>query len=398
MRVVVSAYACEPGGTSERGLGWLWASEASRTFEVHLVTRRQFEPKIAEAIASDEGLNLTVTYIDPPGWLTWWKRGERGLYPFYFLWQLLAWRTIRRLHRTKHFDVGHHVTFALDWLPAGVAFVPDLPSVWGPVGPGVTLPPLSLSRYLGARWLVTDLVRAVLTSTLRLVFGRATARRSAVVVGNNNEVARQYFAHPHFVLEQHAVIDRRTAATEPLTSRVDARAICVGRLVTWKGLDIAIEAISRAPGWRLDIYGVGPAEARLRRRVLRLRLAERVTFHGRVPHEQVLEAMQGASLLLFPSVRDSAPGTVAEAITLGLPVVCLDVGGPGTMVRPGEGVRVDPQQDVVRSVVDVLLDPPHPHVGQARWESSRIAGLVDDWYSIAALSRQARREASDHVG
>lgn len=389
MRVVISAYACEPGNTSERGLGWLWASAASRHHEIHLVTRRKFEPTIARALSADATLRITPIYVEPPRWLTWWKRGERGLYPFYLIWQVVAWRTISRLHRDKRFDVGHHITFALDWLPAGVAFVPELPVVWGPVGPGVTLPPLRLGRVLGARWVVAEIVRAVGTASLRQVFGRATAQRSAVVVGNNREVGEQYSRHPGFVLEQHAVVDPPLTTVVARSPSEKRHAICVGRLVTWKGLDLAIEAIARSPGWTLSIYGTGPAEKGLRRRVARLGLDQTVRFHGSVPHLQILDAMTQADLLVFPSVRDSAPGTVAEAVTLGLPVLCLDIGGPAAMVGPGEGIRIPANSNVVAAMVECLDNPPLRHRGSSRWSSERLGPLIDDWYNAAVLMQHS---------
>jgi glycosyltransferase involved in cell wall biosynthesis len=64
----------------------------------------------------------------------------------------------------------------------------------------------------------------------------------------------------------------------------------------------------------------------------------RVEFRGWVSREEVQRTMrEEAEVFLFPSYRDQAPLAVAEAVGVGLPVVCLDRGGApllgGTAVR-----------------------------------------------------------------
>lgn len=398
MRVVMSAYACDPGGTSERRLGWDWVAAAAAGHDVTVVTRRKFEAPVRQALRSQPHLRLTPVFVDPPLWLTRWKRGEHGLYFFYVLWQVFAWRTISQLHGREPFDVGHHITFALDWLPAGIAYVPRLPVVWGPFGPGVVLSPPSLVRWLGPRWLAAEVGRAIVTSGMRSVFGRANARRSAVVVANNREAARYYAWHRRVELEQHAVIDPPgfSDAGEIFSSHdivQGRRAISVARLLRWKGIDMAIAAIAQSPGWSLIVYGAGPAEERLRKRVCLQGLEDRVFFRGAVGRDEILQAMTTSDVMLFPSTRDSAPGAVAEAISLGLPVVCLDIGGPGAMVRDGEGIRVPANGHAVSGVVGALRDLPARHAGAPRWNSARLGGLLDDWYTAAQGDGQVGRAA-----
>jgi glycosyltransferase involved in cell wall biosynthesis len=130
----------------------------------------------------------------------------------------------------------------------------------------------------------------------------------------------------------------------PLWSAGHPRALFAGRLLPWKGVALAIRTISLLPGWHLSIIGSGPDEERLRRHVRRRGLEGRVDFVPTVPREELLRRMRDdADVFLFPSLHDDGPWVVAEAILSGLPVVCLELGGPpilgGIGVRPSTPAR-----------------------------------------------------------
>src|SRR5439155_15453659 len=94
------------------------------------------------------------------------------------------------------------------------------------------------------------------------------------------------------------------------------------------GVALAIRAIALLPDWRLVICGHGWDEDRLRGLARRLGVEDKVEFLGEQPRETVLRLMtEEADVLLFPSLHDEGPMVVAEALTVGLPVVCLEFGG-----------------------------------------------------------------------
>jgi glycosyltransferase involved in cell wall biosynthesis len=135
-------------------------------------------------------------------------------------------------------------------------------------------------------------------------------------------------------------------------------ALFVGRLIPLKGGAIAIEAIARAPDWRLVVLGDGPDRRRLERLARRRGVAERVEFRGWQPREEVWRVMrEEADVLLFPSLHDEAGWVVVEALSQGLPVLCLDHGGPPVVARVlGASVAVVPptRPDVAYSFAAAL--------------------------------------------
>ncbi len=87
-------------------------------------------------------------------------------------------------------------------------------------------------------------------------------------------------------------------------------------------------------------------------------------------------------LLLFPSLHDSGANVVLEALSRGLPVVCLDIGGPAAHVTPDCGI--------------VLPTADHDTARLARRMAEEICGLMADPVRYAALSRGAIARARDY--
>jgi glycosyltransferase involved in cell wall biosynthesis len=50
--------------------------------------------------------------------------------------------------------------------------------------------------------------------------------------------------------------------------------------------------------------------------------------------------MRQSDVFLFPSMRDGGGAVVVEAMANALPVVCLDLAGPGLHIRDGCGIKV----------------------------------------------------------
>jgi glycosyltransferase involved in cell wall biosynthesis len=334
LRIVAFAYACEPGEGSEPGAGWIWARMLARLGETWVITRANNQILIdAELPHIPEADRLHFVYTDLPPALRFWKRGRGAILPYYVLWQFSALREARRLQRDIHFDLVWHLTLANGWLGSTGALVGP-PFVYGPVGGGATVP-WSMVPVLGPRGIAEEglrlLVRAVgryLSPLSRLAWNRARL----ILVQNRDTrswMPRRHRAKievfPHVVLSGDQ-IDRRSSkpSLRPLTT-----ALFAGRLLGWKGVTLAIRAISLLDGWTLLICGSGPDELRLKRLSQRLGVQERVRFLGRVPRERLLRLMEAeAGVLLFPSLRDEAGWVVVEALSRGMPVICLESGGP----------------------------------------------------------------------
>jgi glycosyltransferase involved in cell wall biosynthesis len=119
--------------------------------------------------------------------------------------------------------------------------------------------------------------------------------------------------------------------------------LSMGRLLYWKGFHLGIEAFSKAgiADAQYWIVGDGPDMPRLKRLVDRLGLSGCVRLLGALPRTQALGMLSRCHVLLHPSLHDSGGWVCAEAMAAGRPVICLNLGGPATIVTDECGVRVE---------------------------------------------------------
>ena len=119
----------------------------------------------------------------------------------------------------------------------------------------------------------------------------------------------------------------------------------VGRIIRTKGVLDAIRAVADAAklsSLRFDIIGDGDQLEECKSEVLRLGIDNSVSFHGRVPREDIDEFYRNADVFLFPSFREPSGNVVFEAMSHGLPVITSTVGGPGFLVTDACGIRIAP--------------------------------------------------------
>jgi rhamnosyl/mannosyltransferase len=101
------------------------------------------------------------------------------------------------------------------------------------------------------------------------------------------------------------------------------RAIFIGRLVAYKGIDILLRALERVPDLRLDVVGSGPEGPRLRTLAQALAVSDRVRWYGEYPDEDLPRRMADADFLVLPSVtvEEMFGLVVLEAMAAGRPVI-----------------------------------------------------------------------------
>ncbi len=106
--------------------------------------------------------------------------------------------------------------------------------------------------------------------------------------------------------------------------------LVVGRLVYYKAIHLATEALCHVPG-TLVIVGVGPLERNLRSLAIELGVDDRIVWLGNISRNELVGAYHAAKALWFPSnIRSEAFGLVqVEAMASSCPVINADIPGSG---------------------------------------------------------------------
>lgn len=254
----------------------------------------------------------------------------------------------RKLHRSIHFDVSHHVTFGNDWILSFIGALLPVPFVWGPVGGGQKTPKGLMSGYSGYGRLAEVVRYTAQWFGRKDYFRRRCARKAkAILVCNHetkNTIPRKYEAKTHFFPVNGIAVGDVSGEPPPAIDKFIV--ITAGRFHRLKGFDLAIRSfalfVSRFSGSELVIIGNGPEERRLSRLINDLRLENKARIVPWMPREAVLKTMRSSHVFLFPSFRDGGGAVVVEAMACGKPVICLDVGGPGFHVQKEWGIKIPP--------------------------------------------------------
>jgi glycosyltransferase involved in cell wall biosynthesis len=373
MKVLLSAYACEPGKGSEPAVGWNSVCQAARFHEVWVITRTKNRSSIEASLAAHPMPKVHWVYFDLPGWSRFTSRGSASFHPYhrYYLWQLSAYLIARKIHREVGFDLVHHVTFVNYWMASFLALLP-VPFIWGPVGGGES-PPRAFRPSFSLRGRIYEILRDLAQTSGEFdPFVRLTARRAAVGLATTEETAARLRAlgcRKVRVLSQVGLPSEEILRLGgfPIRQSEPFRLVSVGDLLHLKGFELGLRAFARLrskfPACEYWIIGDGPERKRLVRVAGELDLASSVKFWGAMPRWQVLEKLGECDVLVHPSLHDSGGWVCVEAMAAGRPVTCLDLGGPALQVTPETGIKLpatSPQQavhDLALAMERLAFDP-----------------------------------------
>jgi glycosyltransferase involved in cell wall biosynthesis len=370
MRILLSAFSCGPNRGSEEGVGWNWAVEAARLgHEVIALTQTELQDEILAEVAGGRlPPGLRFEFFMPP-WLDRFQAKGVALgcaqptwHLTHLIWQILAWRHARRHLAAWRVDLVHHITFGGIRHPTLMGRLP-VPLVLGPLGGGERAP-FALRRGMGWRGWLVDLVRDVHTWLIR--FDPITRRACAdalVVYAKTAQSRRALPARYHHKIAVRLEIgtrepDRRARPghrpDQPL------RLLFCGRFLHWKGMHLGLLAfaalLARGVDARLTMVGQGRSESAWRQLAAARGIEHAIEWLPWVDYERLGELYRDHDALLYPSLHDSSGNVVLESLSHGLPVVCLDLGGPAEMVDASCGRVITTRGRSEAGCADALAD------------------------------------------
>ena len=172
------------------------------------------------------------------------------------------------------------------------------------------------------------------------------------------------------------------------------RLLSIARLVEKKGLEYGIRAVAKLArshqNIEYQIAGDGSLQSKLEQLIQELDVKDKVKLLGWKKQSEILELLNGADILLAPSVtsqngdREGIPVTLMEAMARGLPVLSTQHSGIPELVQDGISGFLVPERDVdaLADKLDYLISHPED------WAKMGRAGraFVEENYDINKLN------------
>lgn len=422
MKVLLSAFACEPYRGSEPGVGWNIALELSQHHDVTVITSIEHKEKIETYRKNDANGRLPFKVVYH-GNLTLNKKLIGLPYHFgYNLYALYWYKTVGRLMKSlqkqHYYEIGHHITWATFKYYDPICEL-GIPYIIGPVGGG-ELTPKGFQKDFSLVNKVMDFMRIChLRKALKSKKIKKMLKGASRVIATTPETGKMLEGYCGKCSIMQAIglsedqIDNSPVQKAEKTERSCIQLLFLGELKFWKGIDLLLlcakELKERHFMCHFNIVGSGHDEHEFRKKISSMGLDEMFTFIGRISHEEAMEVYRKNDAFVYPSYHDSGALVVLEAMAKQIPVIVLDTGGPGFNVKPDCGYKVPVQanlkmtahsfadqimalrQDIINGKTDTYVKQATEYIShECLWKNR--ARCIEAFYKDAVDNKNSNRE------
>lgn len=355
-----------------------------------------------------------VVVWDEPVALRTFERMRAMLRPNILLVSYFASRWVRdQFRKGRSWDVAHQLLPAAPRYPTIFRKFP-IPYLIGSLGGALPTPTAFASECSSAQW-YTHLRRLDSWRFRYDPFLRSSYSKAEIVLGVAPYMAETLKTVPIKRFEPYLAIGvDDVEAPQTRKGGVDClHLLHVGRAVRTKGLRDVVRAMAHLtdrPGITLTSIGGGEEVDICRRTAENLNIADRVTFLGKLPRDEIEEYYKKSDVFVYPSFRESMGGVLFEAMRWSLPVVSVRNGGPDFIVKENQtGLKVDvtdPEQmprdlaDAIKTLHDrpelrmTLGDGGREDLIKNHLWSVKVTDMVRLYQEVAdrELEQQIRRE------
>jgi glycosyltransferase involved in cell wall biosynthesis len=362
-RVLLLTFSCSPYHGSELGIGWWQAFETAKHFETWVIYESD-DTSVKQWVSEHEEIPTLHFHVLPLNQFEIFLIKIPGLlYLAYNLWQKRAWRLAATLHENVHFDLVHQVNLGTYREP-GYLWRLGVPFVWGPVG-GVENYPWRFLAQAGLVGGFSEALRSIM-NLLQFRYCRRirTAAKRAAAFFTVNSLVKSRFEQYHkvcaFCMPDVGIPQVNDNPPRRIDRKGSFRILWSGSFFHRKALHLLLETLRTIPDKyqvELRIVGKGPLEKRWKRLARAWGVDHRCQWMPWLSHEEALSQYSWADVLVFSSLRDAVGTVVLEALSQGLPVICLDHQGVADIVTEDCGIKipVDSPSKAVKGLQDAII-------------------------------------------
>lgn len=346
--ILATCYAVNPYKGSEDAMGWNFICQIARYRKVIAITRENNQAEIEKYMSENPDYlyqNIQFLYFDLPYWIRFWKKGSRGALLYYYLWQRSVVQFVKK--KNLAFDIIHNVNFHNDWTPTFLWKLKK-PLVWGPVGHHPKIPKSFLRNY-SLRYYFKDR----LTYLVKKVFWnysyslkKAKLHAAHIWCMNSSVAGAMNLSQSNFSI--YPSVATEDFANSAFFEKNEFKVLSIGRFVPLKGFDLSIYSFAKflhklpeaqRSSCQLVLVGKGKEKALYLKMIQKFNLEKQVQIIDWMDRNELMKLYQEASIFLFPS-HEGAGMVIAEALSFGLPILCLNNSGPGELIDSSCGVSI----------------------------------------------------------
>jgi glycosyltransferase involved in cell wall biosynthesis len=361
---------------SEPAVGWSWVEELSKYHDLWVLTNFTNQRDIEKFKANHPELLQNVQFIyvrvNMSFWYKEWKRFERL---YYYLWQKRAVKEARKLAHHIKFDFVQHVTYVSCILPSFM-YKLGIPFIYGPVSGGENIPKVidfpmsSKSKLIETIRFLTQLIPRYAPS-VRKAFEKA--KLIIAVTEETKELIPLKYRSKVKVVQAIGIKNDFFEPEPPAKVNSVCKILCAGRMLYWKGFELAIQAainaLDRGADIELTVLGDGKEEHIQKLRNMSGKyLDQKIKFIKRVEYDQMKSFYDQFDILMNCSLRDSGCLVVIEGMSRGLPVICVNTGGPRVNTDDSCAIKIEPSPYF--QLVDQLEEAIHKLVNDEELRTS----------------------------
>ncbi|HPY67325.1 MAG TPA: glycosyltransferase [Bacteroidales bacterium] len=349
LKILVSAYACGPGMGSEPGMGWNYVIGLSKYHQVHVISEeKKFKAPVLSYLKDnpDTNKNLTFYFIRKSRHKFLRKIWPPSYYWYYRRWQKKAWAMAVELDKQEDFDLIHQLNM-VGYREPGYLWKISKPFVWGPIGglensPWKFLPSLGLKGFVfySGRNIFNTLQRNFLLRPRRAV----NQKRSTVIAATENSalwINKIWHKQAVVIHEvgQEASLANCSAIRDQ--SNQPFRIVWSGLHTARKNLPLLLKALAKVKfPFKCEILGTGEMTTRWEKLSVRIGIDKSCNWHGWLGRMEALSIMQTGHVFCITSISDLTSTVTLEALSCGLPIICLDHCGFSDVVNEDCGIKI----------------------------------------------------------
>lgn len=357
MKVLLSAFECNPLIGSDPYVGWSWVINMAKINEVWVLLREDHRPYIERYISENklENVeNIHFIYIDC---LSFFGNVVNKINPYlsvvgaYYVWHRDAYKVAKKLNKEINFDIVHLVSIA-DFRFPGYLWKLNIPYIFGPVG-GAQETPICLKDYLIGHE-KSEKFRTSMNNFFQLLPNYSKALKHANRIYCSNDETQQLIEkklpkeqikkvyhltelgiNNKYLLDRYNIEKKQSGVVHIIVS---------GRMIYRKGLMLLLDSLHQLRTERkyvVDIFGDGEQKNEILNKIDEYNLNNIVLLHGKVSFEEMQNMYKEADIYCLPSLRETTGTSVFEAMANKLPVVALKQNGVKYIVQDDAGILVN---------------------------------------------------------